>query len=140
MTIVGTKVEYINPENTAPAQGLYSHVGVAPAGKTLFIAGQLSVSRSGEIVGVEDFDAQFHQIFSNLEDVLNGMNIGFRNVVKFTTIFTRASDIASFMRLRAAAFPQMFGGTLYPPNTIIVIDRLVKPEFLLEIEAIASTE
>lgn len=135
-----TKVEYVNPSNTAPAQGLYSHVGVAPAGKTLFIAGQLSVSRSGEIVEINDFDAQFHQIFSNLEDVLSGMNVGFRHVVKFTTIFTRGTDIASFMLLRAAAFPKMFGGTVYPPNTILVIDRLVKPEFLLEIEAVASTE
>lgn len=133
-------VEYIDPKNTAPAQGLYSHVGVAPAGKTLFIAGQLSVSRSGEIVGVDDFDAQFHQVFANLGDVLSGMGFGFRNVVKFTTLFTRASDIEAFMRLRAEAFPSLFGGTKYPPNTILVIDRLVKPEFLLEIEAVASTE
>ena len=133
-------VEYIDPKNTAPAQGLYSHVGVAPAGKTLFIAGQLSVARSGEIVGVDDFDAQFHQVFANLGDVLSGMGLGFRNVVKFTTLFTRASDIESFMRLRAEAFPGSFGGTKYPPNTILVIDRLVKPEFLIEIEAVASAE
>ena len=135
-----SKVEYIDPQNTAPAQGLYSHVGVAPAGRILFIAGQLSVARSGEIVGIDDFDAQFHQIMGNLGDVLSGMGLGFRNVVKFTTIFTRASDIGSFMRLRSEAFPALFGGTQFPPNTILVIDRLVKPEFLLEIEAVASTE
>ena len=133
-------VEYIDPENTAPAQGLYSHVGVAPAGKTLFIAGQLSVARSGEIVGIDDFDAQFRQVLANLGDVLSGMSLGFRNVVKFTTLFTRASDIEAFMRLRAEAFPALFGGTKFPPNTILVINRLVKPEFLLEIEAVASTE
>jgi len=133
-------VEYIDPKNTAPAQGLYSHVGVAPAGKTLFIAGQLSVSRSGEIVGVDDFDAQFSQVFANLGDVLSGMGVGFRHVVKFTTLFTRAGDIDAFMRLRAETFPGLFGGNRYPPNTILVIDRLVKPEFLLEIEAVASTE
>lgn len=138
--MTASAVEYIDPENTAPAQGLYSHVGVAPAGKMLFIAGQLSVARSGEIVGVDDFDTQFRQVIGNLGDVLSGMGLGFRNIVKFTTIFTRASDVDSFMRLRAAAFPKLFGGTKYPPNTILVIDRLVKPEFLLEIEAVASTE
>lgn len=137
---MSSAVEYLNPPNTAPAQGLYSHVGVAPAGKTLFIAGQLSVSRSGQIVGVNDFDAQFRQVFANMGDVLSGMGLQFGHVVKFTTLFTRASDIDSFMRLRAEAFPGMFGGTQYPPNTIMVIHRLVKPEFLLEIEAIASTE
>ena len=137
---MGTNVEYIDPENTAPAQGLYSHVGVAPAGKTLFIAGQLSVSRSGAVVGIGDFDAQFRQVFSNLRDVLGGMGLDFRNIVKFTTIFTRAGDIESFMRLRAEAFPDMFGGSKFPPNTILVISRLVKSEFLFEVEAIASTE
>lgn len=136
---MASQVEYIDPKNTPPAQGLYSHVGVAPAGKTLFIAGQLAVDRSGKIVGVGDFDAQFRQIFENLGDVLGGMGLGFRNIVKFSTFFTRASDIDSFMRLRAETFPGLFGGTKYPPNTILVIDRLVKPEFLLEIEAVAST-
>ena len=137
---MSSKVEYVSPENTPPAQGLYSHIGVAPAGKTLFIAGQLSVNRDGDIVGVGDFEAQFHQIFANFKDVLNGMGLGFRHIVKFTTLFTRAEDIDAFMRLRAAAFPAMLEGTQYPPNTIMVIDRLVKPEFLLEIEAVASTE
>lgn len=131
-------VEYLNPKGTAPAQGLYSHAGRAPAGNLLFIAGQLSVSRQGDIVGVDDFEAQFRQIFSNMKDVLGGLGLGFSNVVKFTTFFTRADDIDLFMRLRAETFPEMFGGEPFPPNTILVVSRLVKPEFLLEVEAVAA--
>jgi hypothetical protein len=41
------------------------------------------------------------------------------------------------MKLRQAAFPSFFKTELYPPNTILVIDRLVKEEFLLEVEAVA---
>ncbi len=133
-------IEYINPEHAAPAQGLYSHVGFAPAGRLMFIAGQLSVNRAGNIVGVNDFEAQYRQIFSNLKEVLDGVGIDFRNIVKFTTIFTRAEDIDLFMRLRAESFPAMFGGDTFPPNTILVVSRLVKPEFLLEVEAVACTE
>jgi enamine deaminase RidA (YjgF/YER057c/UK114 family) len=53
-------VQYIDPPNTAPAQGLYSHVGVAEPGKLLFIAGQLAVDLEGKVVGKGDFAAQFH--------------------------------------------------------------------------------
>jgi enamine deaminase RidA (YjgF/YER057c/UK114 family) len=134
-----SSVEYLNPEGSAPAQGLYSHVGHAAAANLMFIAGQLSVNQAGEIVGANDFEAQYRQIFSNMSDVLEGVGLGFRNVVKFTTIFTRAQDIELFMRLRKQSFPAMFDGEVFPPNTILVVSRLVKPEFLLEVEAIAAT-
>lgn len=136
---MSSSVEYIKPAATAPAQGLYSHIGRAPAGNLMFIAGQLSVNRAGQIIGPNDFEAQYRQVFSNMKDVLDGVGLGFANVVKFTTIFTRAEDIDLFMRLRAESFPAMFGGDGFPPNTIFVVSRLVKPEFLLEVEAIAAT-
>jgi enamine deaminase RidA (YjgF/YER057c/UK114 family) len=50
---------------------------------------------------------------------------------------TSADSIPVFMSARSALFPKLFPGGKYPPNTLLVIDRLVKPEFMLEIEAIA---
>jgi hypothetical protein len=41
------------------------------------------------------------------------------------------------MSARSALFPKLFPGGKYPPNTLLVIDRLVKPEFLIEVAAIA---
>lgn len=129
-------VEYIDPPNTAPAQGLYSHIGVASPGTLLFVAGQLAVDLNGNVVGKNDFEAQFRQVFSNLQDVLHGSGLTMRHVVKFTTFFVRSQDIEAFMRLRAEMFPQWFGGDRFPPNTILVIDRLVKEDFLFELEAV----
>ena len=40
------------------------------------------------------------------------------------------------MRLRAALFPKIFKGPLYPPNTLLTLDRLVKEDFLFEVEAV----
>jgi enamine deaminase RidA (YjgF/YER057c/UK114 family) len=131
-------VEYIDPPNTAPAQGLYSHIGVAQPGKLLFIAGQLSVDLEGNIVGKNDFAAQFRQVFDNLGAVLKGAGGDFRNVVKFSTFFVHSQDIEAFMRLRQEAFPRLFEGDKFPPNTILVVDRLVKEDFLLEVEAVAQ--
>lgn len=129
-------VEYINPEGACPAQGLYSHVGRANGGTLLFVAGQLSVAADGSVAGAGDFAAQFRQVFSNLGDVLKGMDCTFNDVVKFTTYLVHSQDIDAFMALRAALFPELFKGPLFPPNTLLMVDRLVKEPFLIEVEAV----
>ncbi len=134
------KVWYENPPGTAPAQGLYSHAGTTLGGRLVFVAGQLSVNMKDEIVGRGDFEAQFRQVFSNMGDVLKGLGCDFNNVVKFTTLFVHSQDIETFMRLRRELFPKIFRGPLYPPNTILVIDRLVKEEFLFELEAVVAAD
>jgi enamine deaminase RidA (YjgF/YER057c/UK114 family) len=131
-----SRIEYLNPEGACPAQGLYSHVTRVPAGPLYFVAGQLSVGSGGEVVGKGDFDRQFRQVFDNLADVLKGIGAGFDDVVKFTTYLVHSQDIENFMRLRAALFPKIFSGPLYPPNTLLIVDRLVKEDFLLEVEAV----
>ena len=129
-------LEYLNPEGACPAQGLYSHVTRVKAGSLLFVAGQLSVGGDGSVVGKSDFDRQFHQVFENLGAVLKGLGADFNDVVKFTTYLVHSQDIEKFMRLRAATFPKLFASPSYPPNTLLIIDRLVKEEFLLEVEAV----
>ena len=130
-------VEYIDPAGVPPAQGLYSHAARVTAGDLYFIAGQLAVDNAGHVVGRHDFEAQFDKVFDNLGTVLKGLGLSFDDVAKFTTYFVHSQDIEKFMRLRAGLFPKIFKGGKYPPNTICVIDRLVKEDFLLEVEAVA---
>lgn len=132
------KVWYENPPGTAPAQGLYSHAGTATGSRLVFVAGQLSVNRNNEVVGKGSFAQQFAQVFANMGDVLGGLGVDFNNVVKFTSIFVHSQDIEAFMRLRAQLFPTIFTGPLYPPNTILVVDRLVREEFVFELEAVVA--
>ena len=134
------KVWYENPEGAAPAQGLYSHIGCVEGGRTVYLAGQLSVGADGGVVGAGDFDAQFRQVFGNMRDVLAGIGCDFRSVIKFTTYLVDSGNIPDFMRLRAEHFPQWFGGDIFPPNTLLIVDRLVKAEFLLEVEAIVGAD
>ena len=133
-----SKVAYVNPPDTAPAQGLYSHVGLVSGGQLAFIAGQLSVGREGEVVGKDDFALQFERVFANLRDVLKGLGGDFSSVARFTTYLIHSQDIGKFMKLRAELFPRLFPGELFPPNTLLIVDRLVKEEFLIEVEAIAA--
>ena len=131
-----TGVTYIDPPGAPPAQGLYSHAAKVEAGELYFIAGQLAVGSDGAIVGKHDFEAQFRQVFENLGTVLEGLGVSFDHVAKFTTYFVHSQDIEKFMKLRAELFPKIFKGK-FPPNTICVIDRLVKEDFLFEVEAVA---
>ena len=131
------KVDYLNPEGACPPHGLYSHVGKLHSGPLAFIAGQLAVDARGNIVGIYDFDAQFAQVFENLGAVLKGLGASFDDVVKFTTYLVESQDIEKFMRARAALFPTLFANDSYPPNTLLVVDSLVKEHFLIEVEAVA---
>lgn len=134
------KVWYENPPGSCPAQGLYSHVGLVQGATLAFIAGQLAVGSDGAVVGNGDFDAQFRQVFSNLGDVLRGLGADFKRVVKFSTYLVHSQDIEKFMVQRRALFPTLFGSEPYPPNTLVIIDRLVKEEFLIEVEAVAAVD
>lgn len=132
-----THIEYTNPPGAGPAQGLYSNVTVVPVGPTVHIAGQLSVGADGCVVGKQDFERQMRQVFANLGDVLKGLGLGFNHVIKFTTFLVHSQDIDTFMKVRAGLFPELFGGHQFPPNTLLMIDRLVKEDFLIEVEAVA---
>jgi enamine deaminase RidA (YjgF/YER057c/UK114 family) len=81
--------------------------------------------------------AQTRQTFANIEKVLRAAGSGMRDVVRFQTFLTYASDIEPFMRARRDVFPRYFPDGVYPPNTLLVVSRLVQPELLVEIEAMA---
>ncbi len=130
-------VQYINPETACPAQGLYSHLTRVTAGDLYYISGQLAVGVNGEVVGKGDFDAQFTQVFKNLGDVLAAVGCDYNDVVKFNTYLVASRHIDHFMRNRQALFPVLFTTDDYAPNTLLVVDRLVKEEFLIEVEAVA---
>jgi enamine deaminase RidA (YjgF/YER057c/UK114 family) len=130
-------VTYLNPPSSTPPAGMYSHVARTAPGELAFIAGQVAVDRLGASVGVGDIAAQVNQVFANLGDILKDLGADFEQVVQLTTYLTGADSIPAFMSARAALFPKLFPGGTYPPNTLLVIDRLVKPEFLVEVAAIA---
>ena len=96
-----------------------------------------AIDAKGNAVGVGDLSLQVNQVFANLGLILKDLGTDFESIVQFTTFLTKADSIPVWMTARSAIFPKLFPGGKYPPNTLLVIDRLVKPEFLLEVEAIA---
>jgi enamine deaminase RidA (YjgF/YER057c/UK114 family) len=135
---MSAKIEIYNPEELGQPLGLYKHMTRVKASEFLFIAGQLSVDRDGTIIGEGDFEAQMTQVFSNIRTALRSAGADFDKVVKFTTYLKHASDIEEFMRVREKLFAEFFPGGDCPPNTLLVVKRLVHDAFLVEVETTAA--
>jgi len=116
---------------------MYSHVARMRPGEVAFIAGQVAVDAAGKAVGVGNFELQVQQVFANIGAILGDLGTTFEAVVQFTTYVTDADSIPTWMAARSQLFPKLFPSGAYPPNTLLVVTRLVKPEFLVEVEAIA---
>ena len=117
--------------------GAYSQAVRASPGELLFIAGQVSVDLDGNPVGIGDLTAQTRQVFKNLGGVLESVGANFSNVVEFTTYVVGRNSVQGFIEGRTEVFPSIFPDADYPPNTLLVVDGLVREEFLLEVSAIA---
>ena len=131
-------IKIYNPDTLGAPLGQYSQVTRVKASEFLFIAGSLAADKEGNIVGAGDFDAQCVQVFANIEKALAAEGAGWGNIVQFTTYLVHSQDISRFMTYRLREFPAMFPGGAYPPNTLLVVDRLVKEDFLVEVQAIAA--
>ncbi|HEY8461657.1 MAG TPA: RidA family protein [Blastocatellia bacterium] len=117
--------------NRAPAG--YSHVVEAKGGRTLYIAGQVAVDNEGNLVGRGDFRAQVKQVFENLKSRLEEAGASFKDVVKLNYYLTDASDLQALRDTRNS-----YINLENPPaSTLVVVKRLAREEYLLEIEAIA---
>jgi len=109
--------------------GPYSHVARVKSGETLYIAGMLAPGAS--------FEAQCSAVYGQIEQALKSAGAGWGNVAQFTTFLVHSQDIAAFYRWREREYPRMFPDGKYPPNTLLIIDRLVQEQFLLEVQTIA---
>jgi enamine deaminase RidA (YjgF/YER057c/UK114 family) len=90
------------------------------------------------LVGPGDAAAQTRQVFRNIGGVLESAGAGFNNVVEFTTYVVGRDSVQGFIDGRNQVFPDIFPSGDYPPNTLLVVDGLVRDEFLVEIKAVAA--
>jgi len=133
-----TEINIYNPEQLGPPMGQYSHVTRVRANEFLFVAGMLSADAAGNIIGEGEFEVQTAQVFRNIEAALKSAAASWANVVQFTTYLVHSQDIPEFMEFRLREFPKMFLDGKYPPNTLLMVDRLVKEAFLIEVQTIAA--
>lgn len=99
----------------------------------LWIAGQVSVNGDGTPVGIGDAHTQAEQVWGNLAAVLTAAGGSMDDLVATTTyIVDRAyREVVTEARMR------WLEGTTYPTNTLVIVNGLGEPEYLMEISAVA---
>lgn len=128
----GQASRYVNPPSLVKPTG-YTHLVVAPDGRTVYVAGQVAFDSAGELVGGADFRAQAEQVYQNLRRALESVGGSLGDLVKTTTFITDRKNIPMLRELRA----KYLGRGEPPANTLLVVAGLARPELLIEIEGIA---
>jgi reactive intermediate/imine deaminase len=127
------RIKRVNPPTVAPARG-YTHVVEVTGGRTVYVSGQVALDRTGAIVGKGDLRAQAQQVFENLKACLEASGASFADVVKLNIFVLDASQVQVVRDVR-----DKYVDTAHPPaSTLVEVRRLVRDEFLIEIDAIAN--
>ncbi len=124
-------MKHLNPTTLHKPTG-YTHVVEVTGGRTLYISGQVALDQSGVCVGGSDLGAQARQVFENMRAALAASDATLDHVVKITVFITDVSQILAFREVRDSVFT----GPL-PASTLVEVRRLARPEFLIEVEAVA---
>jgi enamine deaminase RidA (YjgF/YER057c/UK114 family) len=130
-----TRVKLHNPRTIAAPTG-YSHVAEVRGGKLVFIAGQVAMDANGVLVGKDDYRLQAEQVFRNLGAALESSGATFDNLVKLTYYVLDLTHLPEIREVR-----DRFVNPHHPPtSTAVQVSRLFRPEFLLEVDAVASVD
>ena len=122
---------YVRPDGLPPVAG-YSHA-VAATGRLVVISGQVPADEDGMPVGLGDPAAQVRQVFENLATALGAAGAQLGQVVKLTVYLTDLADLPVFRRVR----DEYITLDLPPASSLVQVSGLVRPEFRIEVDALA---
>ena len=123
------------PERTViKPEGMSASPFFSPAikmGQTVFVSGQAAFDNDGNIVGQGDCGRQAEYIYERIKTLLEAAGARMEHVCKTTAFITDPANYAAFNEVRSRYFP------VDPPASSTVVTNLLRPDMLLEVEAIA---
>jgi enamine deaminase RidA (YjgF/YER057c/UK114 family) len=120
-----------NPDAIHPPTG-YTHVVEVQPGRVAYLSGQVAYNKAGELVGEGDIVAQTRQVFENIKAALTELGVGFDSVIKVNYYAVDVSRLAEIREVRSEYLKAPSA------STFVVVKALVRPELLIEIEAIVA--
>ena len=125
-------LDRLNPASIHPPFAAYAHGVVVPAGARLvFCSGQLGVSAKGVIPA--DVESQATLCFQAIAAVLAEAGMGLADLVRLNAYVTARDHMAGYMKVR-----DRFVDAPPPASTLMIVGGFTRPEFLVEVEAIAA--
>jgi enamine deaminase RidA (YjgF/YER057c/UK114 family) len=132
--------EFISPKTLiAPGPAGYSHVAKVNRGTIVYLSGQVPVDASGKLIGEADFEAQVEQVFANLRIAVEAAGGTMADIVKLNYYIVPEVDQATVQKLRPIR-DRYINVEKPPASTFLVVNRLSRPGWLIEIEAVAAID
>jgi enamine deaminase RidA (YjgF/YER057c/UK114 family) len=130
--------EFINPKALIPpGPAVYSHVAKVNRGSIVYISGQVPSDASGRMVGEGDFEAQVEQVFANLKIAVEAAGGAMADIVKMNYFLAAEVNPADVPKMRPIR-DRYLNLAAPPASTFVAVSRLMRPGWLIEIEAIAA--
>ena len=130
--------EIFSPATLPPPVG-YSHVAKVNKGTLIYLAGQVSSGASGKLVGEGNFEAQTEQVFANVKIAVEAAGATMADIVKLNIYIVAEVDPAQVPKMRAIR--DRYVKVENPPaSTLVVVSRLARPGWLIEVEAVAALD
>jgi enamine deaminase RidA (YjgF/YER057c/UK114 family) len=130
-----SSVQLLTPA-TMPKSVGYSQIATVSGGAIVFISGQVALDNSGSVVGKDDFRTQAEQVFRNLRAAMEAVGGNFSDVVKLNYYLVDLSHLPELRDVR----DKYITVSNPPTSTAVQVTRLFRPEFLVEVEAVAVLE
>jgi enamine deaminase RidA (YjgF/YER057c/UK114 family) len=123
----------ITPAGIHPPFANYCDATLVPAGaRWLVLSGQLGVRPDGTVPPA--VAGQAEACFDNLLAILAEGGMGVADLVRLTTYLVDPADLGTYMAVR-----DRYVGSPPPASTLLVVQALARPQFRIEIEAVAAT-
>ena len=130
--------EIFSPATLPPPVG-YSHIAKVNKGTLIYLAGQVSSDASGQLVGEGNLEAQAEQVFKNLKIAIEAAGGTMADIVKMNIYLVAEVGQDEVPKMRAIR-DRYVNKEKPPASTLVVVTRLARPGWLLEIEAIAALD
>ena len=134
------KKSYITPATLPDWSSYFSQIAVVEKHgmKMIYLAGQVGVDRQKNLVGNGTLRDQLQQTFSNLETALATVDAKITDMVKMNIYVVNyqpedAEAIGEILR-------QYFPAGQIPPMSLIGVQALAEPRFLVEVDAEAAID
>ena len=113
----------------------FSHAVESEGSRLLHLSGQVAWDHDTNLVGAGDLAKQAAQVFANLREVLADQGASPANVVRLRTYIVDYSP--DKLEIIGPAIGTFFGDVVPAANTLIGVQSLAMPDFLIEVEATA---
>lgn len=120
----------------APGPG-FAHA-VSVAGPLAFISGQVALDADGALVGAGDIAAQTRQALANLHAIVRALGADWPDVARFGWYVLDASAVQVIRDVRDEMIRPALGDQPNPASSLVQVAALVRPEFLIEVDAVVA--